>query len=260
MIRWNPADYADQSAAQLVWAKELLRRLKPAGTEAILDIGCGDGKITAEIAAAVPRGFVLGVDSSPEMIAHAVAAHRAANLEFRCVDARSLEPGRTFAIAFSNASLHWVDDWQSVFDSVARCLRPGGRLFVSCGGKGNADEVLQAARCVCAAEPWRDYFREFNFAWYFRDDRTADRMLRHAGFVPDRVELVPKDMTHEGPAGLAGWFRTTWMPYTHQVPEGRREAFIAAVLAEYFKDRPPDAAGRTHVNMVRLEIEATRRV
>ncbi|HKA06250.1 MAG TPA: methyltransferase domain-containing protein [Gemmataceae bacterium] len=260
MFRWNPADYADQSAAQLAWAKELLQRLKPVGTEAILDFGCGDGKITAAIAEAVPRGLVLGVDSSPEMIAHAAATHRAPNLEFRWTDALSLEPRRTFDIVFSNACLHWVDDWQAVFNGVAKCLRPGGQLIVSCGGKGNADEVLQAVKRVCAAVPWREYFRDFQFGWSFRDDKSADRWLRQAGFVPDRVELVPKDMTHASPAGLAGWFRTTWMPYTHQVPEDRREAFIADVLAEYLTDRPPDAAGRTHVNMVRLEIEATRSV
>jgi trans-aconitate 2-methyltransferase len=260
MIRWNPADYADQSAAQLSWAKALLQRLKPVGTESILDIGCGDGKVTAEIAAAVPGGSVLGVDSSAEMIAHAKATHRAPNLEFRCADARTLELGPTNDIAFSNASLHWVDDWQAVFDNLARCLKPGGRLVISCGGKGNADGVLHAAKRVCAAEPWREYFRDFTFSWYFHDDVTADRLLRLAGLVPDRVELVPKDMMHDGPEGLAGWFRTTWMPYTHQVPADRREAFIAAVVAEYLAVRPPDAAGRTHVDMVRLEIEATRRV
>jgi len=259
MFRWNPADYADQSAAQLAWAKELLKRLKPVGTEAILDFGCGDGKITAEIAGAVPGGFVLGVDSSPEMIAHAVATHRAPNLEFHCADAKALNPGRNFDIVFSNACLHWVDDWQAVFNSIARWLDPGGRLFVSCGGKGNADEVLQAVKRVCAADSWRDYFRDFHFAWSFRDDKSADRWLRLAGFAPDRVELVPKDMTHDNPAGLAGWLRTTWMPYTHQVPEDRREVFIADVMAEYLSDRPPDTSGRTHVNMVRLEIEATRR-
>src|SRR5262245_56473261 len=259
MFRWNPADYADQSAAQLSWANALLQRLQPSGMESILDIGCGDGKVTAAIAAAVPRGFVVGVDSSAEMIAHATATHLARNLEFRCVDARSVELARSFDIAFSNASLHWVDDWQSVFESIARCLKPRGRLIISCGGKGNADEVLQSAKRVCAVEPWGPYFREFDFAWHFHDDSTADGLLRRAGFVPDRVELVPKDMTHDGPAGLAGWFRTTWMPYTQQVPDDCREAFIAAIVADYLVTRPPDAAGRTHVSMVRLEIEATRR-
>jgi len=259
MFRWNPADYADQSAAQLAWAQSLLQRLKPTGTESILDIGCGDGKVTAEIAAAVRGGFVIGVDSSAEMIAHAAARHRAPNLEFRCADARSLHLDRSFDIVFSNASLHWVDDWQAVFKNLARCLRTGGRLIVSCGGKGNADEVLHAAERICATAPWRQYFRDFNFAWHFHDDVSADRLLRQAGFVPDRVELVLKDMTHDGPAGLAGWFRTTWMPYTHQVPEESREAFVATIVDGYLAGRPPDAEGRTHVAMVRLEIEATRR-
>src|SRR6266702_8565508 len=69
--KWNAADYAANSAVQQTWARELIAKLKLRGDEHILDVGCGDGKVTAEIARAVPRGQVLGADSSPEMIAFA---------------------------------------------------------------------------------------------------------------------------------------------------------------------------------------------
>ena len=73
-LRWNAADYAANSGVQQTWARELIARLKLRGDEHILDVGCGDGKVTAEIARAVPRGGVTGVDASAEMIAFAQKA------------------------------------------------------------------------------------------------------------------------------------------------------------------------------------------
>ena len=66
------------------------------------------------------------------------------------------------------------------------------------------------------------------------------------------------DMTHTGRDGLAAWVRTTWLPYTQRLPEDRREAFVADAVERYLDRHPPDAAGQTHVAMVRLEVEAMR--
>ena len=69
--KWNAAAYAANSAVQQSWARELIAKLKLRGDEHILDVGCGDGKVTAELAAAVPRGLVVGIDASAEMISFA---------------------------------------------------------------------------------------------------------------------------------------------------------------------------------------------
>ena len=63
---WDPEDYERHSAQQERWARELVAKLQLAGDETVLDIGCGDGKVTAEIASRVPEGRVLGIDSSTE--------------------------------------------------------------------------------------------------------------------------------------------------------------------------------------------------
>ena len=70
-MNWNPEEYARNSTAQLIWAKELIAKLNLEGHEVLLDVGCGDGKITAEVSKAVPRGLVLGVDSSMAFIDYA---------------------------------------------------------------------------------------------------------------------------------------------------------------------------------------------
>ena len=92
---------------------------------------------------------------------------------------------------------------------------------------------------------------------YFHDVADYRRWLEAAGYSTVRVELVQKDMVHQSPDAFRAWLRTTWHPFTDRLLEAEREPFIAAVAARYFENHTPDPQGQTHVNMVRLEVEAT---
>lgn len=258
---WNPADYAAHSASQQVWARELIAKLKPRGDERILDVGCGDGKITAELSLAVSRGAVVGIDSSPDMVRFArgrFGSGQFPNLEFRVMDARRLEFEGGFDLVFSNATLHWVDDHRAFLRGAAACLRPGGRLVVSCGGKGNAHEVFNALRPELRSARWRKYFRRLETPYFFYSPEEYLEWLPHFEFDSADVQLASRDAVHEGREGFAAWLRTTWLPYTQRVPGELREEFIAGVVNRYVAKHPPDDAGRVHVRMVRLEIDAIR--
>src|SRR5512133_3316891 len=137
MTAWNPSDYAQHSSAQQIWARELIAKLHLAGHERVLDIGCGDGKVTAEIASAVPRGSVVGIDNSTDMIGYAKAAYEAGNLRFQVADAAALPFQAEFDVIFSNACLHWIYDHKPVLAGIRRSLAPGGRVLLQMGGKGN---------------------------------------------------------------------------------------------------------------------------
>lgn len=261
MTKWNPEDYAENSSAQLVWAKELIAKLHLQGNETLLDVGCGDGKITAEFAAAVPHGFVLGVDNSQEFIDYAqrhYPSRQYANLQFLTMDARKLTASRQFDIIFSNATLHWVDDHRVFLAGCSRLLSPQGRLIISCGGAGNAAEMLDVIDRLIHGQRWGHYFTTFTFPYFFYSDAQYAHWLPEAGLCPQRLELVEKDMTHQGSEGLAGWLRTTWMPYTDCVPQELREAFISDIVQDYLSVHPLDALGQSHIKMIRLEVEAQR--
>lgn len=261
MFTWNPQEYAINSAAQLTWAHELIARLAFSGDESVLDIGCGDGKITAEFTAHVTRGRVVGIDLSQEMIDYARTAfppERFPNLEFHLMDARDISLDHRFDLVFSNAALHWVDDQRAVVLGAARLMRRGGRLVISCGGRGNAAEIDRALEAVMRRPEWRSWFKHFDFQYYFLGPEDYAPWIAEAGLEPTRLELAPKDMTHPGREGLAGWLRTTWLPYIARVPEERRDEFIAAVIDHYLASHPLDAEGRAHVAMVRLEVDALR--
>jgi trans-aconitate methyltransferase len=256
---WDPAAYAAHSSSQHAWARELIAQLRLRGDERLLDVGCGDGKVTAELARAVPRGSATGVDASAEMIRFARRTFGTTpNLDFHVMDARHLRFERAFDLVFSNAALHWVDDHQAFLRGVAACLRPGGRLVVSCGGKGNAQEVFVALRAEMRLKRWRALFRKLDKPYFFYSPKDYEEWLPRFGFRTCGVRLADKDMPWEGRDGLTAWLRTTWLPYVQRVPESAREEFIARVVDRYVARHPLDEEGRVHVRMVRLEIDAVK--
>lgn len=262
MYTWDPEEYEKSSSQQFKWARELLAGLDLAGTERMLDIGCGDGKVTAVIASRLPAGSVLGIDTSSDMIRHARSRcppELHPNLSFEVADARDLHCNAQFDVVFSNAALHWVVDHRPLLAGISRALRPAGKVLLQMGGKGNAAETVAAVERVMATDPWRGYFDRFQFPYGFHDPPDYRQWLLDAGLEPVRVELIEKDMVHQGEAGFGGWVRTTWLPYTQRVPESLREAFIGQVVSEYVRAFPVDSQGLVHVRMVRLEVEARKR-
>jgi trans-aconitate 2-methyltransferase len=256
---WNAQDYAKNSQNQQRWAQELIPKLKLQGNESLLDIGCGDGKITAELARCLPKGKAVGVDSSPEMINLAKTAFPPTeylNLSFQRMDARQLNFQNEFDIAFSNAALHWIVDQKAVLAGVKRSLKSDGRLLFQMAGKGNAKDILCIINDLLNVKTWSQYFTGMTFPYGFYDKNEYRAFLVQAGLVPIRVELFDRDMKHQGAEGLAGWVRTTWLPFTDRLPEELRAKFVAEIVQRYLSEHPADAEGVVHVGMMRIEVEA----
>src|SRR5499427_9032733 len=140
--QWNAAQYDAKHAFVYEKAKGLVELLAPKAGERILDLGCGTGALTAEIAG---RGAEpLGVDQSEEMISQARKKFPA--LQFEVLDARELRFHAAFDAAFSNAVLHWIPEAEQVISGVAQALKPGGRFVAEFGGKGNIQKLVEGFR------------------------------------------------------------------------------------------------------------------
>ncbi|XCN74020.1 MAG: methyltransferase domain-containing protein [Candidatus Electrothrix aestuarii] len=256
---WDAEDYEQHSSAQQSWARELMKKLDLQGHESVLDIGCGDGKVTAEIAALLPEGEVLGIDSSPDMLYLArekFSWSTHPNLSFQERDAKDLTCEAEFDVVFSSAALHWVLDHRPVLTGISRALKLGGRILLQMAGKGNAASVIAVLDELLQSEKWQPYFTDFTFPYGFYGPELYKAWLSQAGLHPIRVELIPKDMSYPDRTGLEGWVRTTWLPYTERVPVEQRDAFITAIVDKYLEEHPADNEGQIHVEMVRLEVEA----
>lgn len=258
---WDAADYERHSGPQQAWAQNLLDGLDLNGDERLLDIGCGDGKITAALAHRLPEGTVLGIDSAAEMVALAQARYPEddfSNLRFQRADARELTFREAFDVVFSNSALHWIPEHRPVLQGIARALRPGGRALLQMGAKGNGEALLRTADALIETSPWRPYFKDFGTPYTFCGPSEYRLWLEEARLHPLRVEQVPKDMTHDGPEALARWLRPVLLPYLERLPEAKRDRFIEELVASYVQDHPVDEQGCTHVRMVRLVVEAEK--
>ncbi len=254
-------NYSYNSTNQYEWAKEIIPKLNLKGNENVLDIGCGDGKITALLASYLPHGKVVGIDSSEEMITFARSKFPQSkhnNLSFLRMDARELTFREQFDVAFSNASLHWIIDQQTVLRGVHESLDKKGRLLFQMAGKGNAQDLIAVLEELISEEDCKPYFKSFTFPYGFYDPEEYTVWLSEAGFKPECVELIPKTLKLKGKEGLVSWIRTTWLPFTERIPESLRDSFINEVANRYIAAYPLDVEGMANVQMVRLEVQATK--
>lgn len=240
---WDAPTYDRVSGPQQAWAAEVVARLEGIGPDArVLDVGCGTGRVTESLLALVPRGRVLAVDASAEMVelARERLGERA---EVWCGDALEIEVEEPVDAVVSTATLHWVTDHERLWARLARVLRPGGRLEVQCGGEGNIDGVRAVIDAVA-----RDSAPELvGFSpWTFAGPADTERRLRVAGFDAVRcwLEERPTD-----PEDVGGFVRTSILAaHLERLPEERREPFAAAVVAGV----------RVPLDYVRLNASAVR--
>lgn len=155
MSAWDATRYQDKHSFVWRYGADLLELLAPQPGERILDVGCGTGQLTAEIAR---RGAqVVGLDNLPEMLAE--ARRNFPELAFVLGDAASFAFPERFDAVFSNAALHWVRNAHGAAASIAGALRQGGRFITEFGGKGNTASILAALRMVLGPDaqeqsPW----------------------------------------------------------------------------------------------------------
>jgi trans-aconitate 2-methyltransferase len=262
--QWDAKDYAIHSSSQKDWGQELISKLDLGGDEHLLDIGCGDGKLAADIASQLPEGKVVGIDNSLSMIGLArqkYASRKYRNLSFQLGDARKLAFEDQFDVVFSNAALHWILDHKPVLQGIFRSLKTNGRILLQMGGRGNAASVFVILNELISRAKWKVYYENFNFPYAFYDPDTYRQLLDDCGFITKRVELIPKDMVHQTPVALGAWIRTTWLPYTERLPRNLRKIFIKELTDGHIQKQISNKGENAiHVLMMRLEVEAFKRI
>ena len=224
-----------------------------------MDIGCGDGRITAHLAGLVPNGSVLGIDLSPQMIGFAAGKYAGqTNLSFQVGNASALHFIEQFDLVVSFACLHWIMDHLPVLKSVQQSLMPGGRFLMQCGGRGNAARILDQTGDLIKSPQWKKDFSGFSFPYHFYGPQEYIVWLAEAGLRSLRTELIAKDMIHQGQAGLEGIIRNTWLPYTQWLPAHLQGEFVREIARKYLDRYPLDGKGQAHVQMMRLKVEAEK--
>ncbi len=194
---WDAARYQDKHSFVWRYGANLIELLNPQPADRILDIGCGTGQLTAEIARSGAQ--VTGLDSSAAMLAG--ARKNFPEISFVLGDAAGFDFPEPFDAVFSNAALHWVKNADGAAASIARALRPGGRFIAEFGGKGNIASVQSALRAVLGP------IADEQSPWYYPSIAAYSAVLERHGLEVHNASLFDRPTELQGENGMDEWLR-----------------------------------------------------
>jgi trans-aconitate 2-methyltransferase len=246
---WDGRSYDRISGPMEAMGRSVLARLRLAGDEAVLDAGCGSGRVTEALIERLPRGSVIAVDASASMVdaARERLSVYGGRVDVRMLDLLDLDLDERVDAVFSTATFHWISDHDRLFRRLRAALRSAGQLVAQCGGQGNIDVLRGKANAVLAGNPYAEHFADWQPPWNYAGAGETERRLLDAGFAAAKCWLAPAPQEPEHPRE----FLSTIVlgPHVQRLPEDLRAPFMDDVLAVLGEP--------VVVDYVRLNIDAT---
>jgi trans-aconitate methyltransferase len=247
--RWDARLYDTQHKVITQFGETLIDLLDPQPGKRILDLGCGTGHLTAQIAERA--GQVIGLDNSAEMIALARLAYP--EIEFLLADAADFHITGPFDAVFSNAAVHWVLDPEGLVACVRRALKPGGRFVLDMGGKGNIAVLFGG---ICAALQALGLPLPESPLWYFPSPAEYATLLEKHGFRINFMAHFDRPTPLQGEEAIGQWMRQFTPGVLDGIPQEQHENLIDEVERRVRPALYRD--GMYYADYVRLRAIATR--
>ena len=249
--------YEKASIHQKEWGTRIIAELNLKGSERVLDLGCGDGSITAQIAALLPEGEVLGIDASAGMIDAALPKKRH-NLKFRRLDINDLDFDEQFDVVFSNATLHWVKDHIRLLRNVNRSLFPGGLLRFNFAGEGNCSNFFSVIQEAMTRHEFQSFFAGFEWPWYMPPVNEYQALAENSGLQNVQVWGENADRHFPDEEAMIRWIdQPSLVPFLAYVGEQKKDAFREFVVHRMIEETKQED-GRCFETFRRINVSAAK--
>lgn len=234
MTEWNAAEYAQVSSLQETMAREILAHLDFEGARRILDVGCGDGKVTAQIARRAPQSAIIGVDPSHEMIEFARTHHGSIRtLRFEVADARQLPFDNEFDLVVSFNALHWIPEQELALRSIHLSLAVDGKAqlrLVPAGPRKSLELVVEETR---QRARWREYFENFSDPYLRLSPEEYSTLAERCGFRVLNLSTNDHSWDFQSRGAFADFSAVGCVAWTTRLPQAQRMNFINDALDRY---------------------------
>lgn len=245
---WNSALYDQKHSFVYEYGQDLLNLLQPQSGELILDLGCGTGHLTAQIAQSGAR--VIGLDHSAQMLE--TARQQYPQLEFIQGNASDFSLPDACDAVFSNAVLHWVTCAAEAAACVARALKPGGRFVAEFGGHGNVANIVAAVQSVVTNHT----HTEVRHPWYYPSIGVYATLLEAYGLEVRQAFLFDRFTKLEGADGMRNWLAMFAESMLVDLPAEAKETVLDEIEARL---RPTNfREGVWYADYRRLRVVAVR--
>lgn len=252
--------YYQSNCAHHEIVRQLIKQLNLQGNERILDIGCGDGRITAEIATYVPNGSVLGIDPYQQMIAFAKTKFPESihhNLSFEYGDAQNLNFLNEFDIVVSFGTLHIIEDHIPVLLEIYKSLKTNGKVILQLTGKPTENALDAIMINLIKSQKWKDSL-EKTVVYGFYDADEYREWLNKSGFLIEKIEMYNSSCTYQNLETLDQKLRGDWFSLSSRIPANLYQDFISELIEKYIAINPPNLDGTINFQDNWLLVEARK--
>jgi len=253
---WSGEYYIKNYPKDKQWIIDYLESLTFNGDETILDIGCGDGKITAKIATLLPEGKVVGIDSSESMIKTAKQAYSdISNLSFKIADAATFTFGQKFDYIVSFHVFHYIEDQRSVLQNIKRALKPNGKVIIVTTSPMEKSSVESFFNAIKPDSKWWIATENRRKSYYPKTAKEFEELLEQSGFKIKNIEVILKKINFDSLEDASKNFMR-WISVQTKLPHNQALELSNEIAQNLYKEQNREQNKSISIQLKHLLIEA----